>query len=232
MLKNLKFKNNKLLAQAFVHKSYINEHKDEKIESNERLEFLGDAVLEMVSTEYLFRNYPNLSEGEMTNYRSALVQGKSLALVARELELGKYLLLSRGEENSGGREKNYILANTLESLIGAMYLDRSFKVVKKFIEEKILCRLDEIIANNLHIDPKSKFQEMVQEKIGITPTYNVLKENGPDHNKEFETGVYIGEELIATGKGSSKQKAEEAAAENALITKEWNTNNQTKNHAE
>lgn len=217
----IKFKNQELLNQAFIHKSYLNEYKDGEIESNERMEFLGDAVLELIATEHLYKTHPEQSEGEMTNFRSALVQGKTLAIISRELDLGKYLYLSHGEENSGGRTKNYILANTLESLIGAIYLDKGFKEAKGFVEKFILSNLDEIIENNLHIDAKSRFQEIVQDTIGTTPTYEVIKESGPDHDKKFESGVYVNGELIAEGKGSSKQKAEEDAAKNALTKKGW-----------
>jgi ribonuclease III len=217
----IKFKDKKLLETAFVHKSYINEHKDEDLEDNERLEFLGDAVLELVATEYLFRNHPEQTEGEMTNFRSALVKGKHLAQIAKDLELGQYLSLSHGEENSGGREKNYILANTVESLIGAIYLDQGFTPSKVFITNFILIKLDDIIEQNLHIDPKSRFQEIVQEKEDVTPEYKVLEAKGPDHDKKFVSGVYIDEKLIEKGKGSSKQKSEEDAAKNALIKKGW-----------
>ena len=217
----IKFKDKSLLSIAFVHKSYVNEHRNESIDHNERMEFLGDAVLELISTEHLYRNHPEQAEGEMTNFRSALVQGKNLAEVARLLNLGEYLFLSHGEENSGGRKKNYILANTLEALIGAIYLDQGFKVTEKFIKTHILASLDEIIENNLHIDPKSSFQEIVQEKMDVTPTYELIKDSGPDHNKKFECGVFIGKKLIVTGVGSSKQKAEEDAAKKALIKKGW-----------
>ena len=217
----IEFKDKAFLELAFVHRSYLNEHKDEDLNSNERLEFLGDAVLELISTEYLYKNHPEQTEGEMTNFRSALVQGKNLAHVARELELGQYLSLSHGEENSGGRDKNYLLANTLEALIGAIYLDRGFATAKTFILSFIVNRLDEIIEKKLHIDPKSRFQEIAQEKMEVTPEYEVLEESGPDHNKKFETGVFIDGKLIAKGKGSSKQNAEEAAAKKALIKKGW-----------
>ncbi len=217
----IKFKDKKLLETAFIHKSYINEHKDEDLEDNERLEFLGDAVLELVATEYLFRNHPEQTEGEMTNFRSALVKGKHLAKIAKDLELGQYLSLSHGEENSGGREKNYILANTVEALIGAIYLDQGFIPSKVFITNFILIKLDDIIEQNLHIDPKSRFQEIVQEKEDVTPEYEVLEEKGPDHDKKFVSGVYIDGKMIAKGKGSSKQKSEEDAAKNALIKKGW-----------
>jgi len=218
---DVKFKDKNILDQAFIHRSYINEHRNEEIESNERMEFLGDAVLELVSTEHLYKNHPDYDEGEMTNYRSALVKGKHLADIARELSLGDYLYLSKGEENAGGNDKSHILANTLESLIGAIYLDKGFKTTEKFVKEFILIRLDDIIEQNLHIDPKSQFQEMVQEKAGATPTYEILSESGPDHAKKFEVGVFVNSELIAKGEGSSKQKAEEDAAKQALTKKKW-----------
>lgn len=217
----VKFEDESLLDKAFIHRSYLNEHRKEGIESNERLEFLGDAVLELIATRYLFNKHPNKAEGELTNLRSALVQGRHLAEVSKELHLGKYLYLSNGEENSGGREKNYILANALEAVIGAIYLDQGFEKSSEFVNQFILSRLDEIIEKNLFADPKSTLQEFVQEKFETTPTYNILSEEGPDHEKEFEAGVYIDEKLISSGKGSSKQKAESVAAENALKDKSW-----------
>ncbi|MFH1284022.1 MAG: ribonuclease III [Candidatus Peregrinibacteria bacterium] len=217
----ISFKDKDLLKTAFVHKSYVNEHRKESVTDNERLEFLGDAVLELVSTKHLFEKCPDKSEGEMTSFRSALVKGKTLAEIAEELDLGEYLFLSRGEEQSGGREKNYILANTLEALIGTIYLDQGYGAAEKFIEKFILARLDEIIEKGLHIDAKSRFQEACQEILEVTPHYEIVKEEGPDHEKEFTMGAYIGEELVATGMGSSKQKAEDEAAKNALKTKGW-----------
>lgn len=217
----IKFKDKSLLDQAFIHKSYLNEHKEKCMESNERMEFLGDAVLELIATEYLYRNHPDHTEGEMTNYRSALVKGKHLATISRELKLGDYLYLSHGEENSGGRNKNYILANVLEAFIGAVYLDKGFEAASKFVNKFILSRLDEIIEQNLHMDPKSTLQEFVQDKIDITPNYETLSEKGPDHDKTFESGVFIDGKLIAKGVGSSKQKAEESAAVNALKNTSW-----------
>lgn len=212
----IKFKNPVLLEMVFVHKSYINENKTEVKEDNERLEFLGDAVLELVTTEFLFESFPDAQEGQLTSFRSALVKGNHLSEVARQLELGEYLLLSHGEEKSGGREKNYILANVLEALIGAIYLDRGFITAHKFISKFILIKLGDILKKGLHIDAKSKLQEIYQDKMGITPIYSVLSENGPDHNKNFEVGVYVGEKLIGKGTGSSKQKAEQDAAVQAL----------------
>lgn len=212
----IKFKNHLLLETAFVHTSYLNEHKLDPRSDNERLEFLGDAVLELVTTEYLYAAFPDTGEGQLTSFRSALVKGKHLAEVARGLDLGKYLLLSRGEEKSGGREKNYILANTLEALIGAIYLDRGFSTSHKFISRFILTNLGDILKKGLHVDAKSHLQEFSQEKFGVTPVYQVLSESGPDHNKLFEVGVLLGERLVGKGTGSSKQKAEEQAAIAAL----------------
>jgi len=217
----IKFKNPVLLETAFVHKSYLNEHRSDPRGDNERLEFLGDAVLELVTTEYLYATFPDRGEGELTTFRSALVKGKHLAEVARALDLGQYLLLSHGEEKSGGREKNYILANTLEALIGAMYLDRGFTTSHKFISRFILTNLGDILEKGLHVDAKSKFQEFSQEKLGATPTYQVLSESGPDHNKVFEVGAFLGERLIGKGTGSSKQKAEQSAAVSALEEQGW-----------
>lgn len=217
----IKFKNPELLDNAFVHRSYVNEHKKEDIEDNERLEFLGDAVLELAATKHLFEKYPNQTEGEMTAFRSALVKGKHLAEIAQLLNLGEYLYLSNGEERSGGREKKYILANVLEALIGAIYVEHGYDVAEKFIEKFILKRLDDIISAGKHIDAKSQFQEISQEREEFTPYYEVIEEHGPDHDKHFIMGAYIDNKLIAKGTGSSKQKAEEDAAKNALKAKKW-----------
>ena len=216
----IEIKNHDLLKIAFIHKSFVNEQKSEK-EHNERLEFLGDAVLELVVTEYLYKSYPKKQEGELTNWRSALVKGNHLSQVAQELGLGRYLHLSRGEEHSGGREKPHILANVMEALIGAIFLDRGYRISHKFIHEFILKHLDDIISQGLHIDSKSLFQEMAQGKIGKTPHYVVMSEVGPDHNKQFTMAAYIGEEKIAEGQGPSKQKAEDAAARAGIRAKGW-----------
>lgn len=216
------FKNLEFYKMAFTHRSFLNENRHLARDHNERLEFLGDAVLELVATEYLFENYKDSPEGELTNWRSALVRGENLARIARSLDLGKELFLSKGEESSGGRDKNFLLANTLEALIGAIYLDHGFGVAKRFIEKFLLVHLEEIIRRGLHIDAKSKFQEISQEKVSITPVYKVLKESGPDHNKTFVMGAYLNDELIAEGSGSSKQEAEQAAAAKALEQKGWN----------
>lgn len=218
----VKFKNQDLLALAFIHRSYINENKSEQIQHNERLEFLGDAVLELVTTEFLYERFPEKPEGELTNHRSALVKGVHLAKVARKIGVGEFLQMSKGEEASGGRKKDYLLANAVEAIIGAIYLDKGYKESKKFIEKYILVSIDEILEKKLHVDAKSNFQEISQEKRGITPTYEVISEEGPDHNKKFTMGAYIGEEKIAEGKGSSKQTAEQDAARNALVKLNWN----------
>ncbi len=217
---DIEIKNTDLLRVAFIHKSYVNEKKDLK-EHNERLEFLGDAVLELVVTEYLYKSYPNKQEGELTNWRSALVKGNHLSQVASELKLGEYLHLSRGEEHSGGRNKPHILANVMEALIGAVFLDRGYRVARKFIHDFILKHLDDIISQGLHIDGKSLFQEMAQGKVGKTPHYVVVSEVGPDHNKRFTMGAYIGEDLVAEGSGASKQKAEDAAARAGIKAMGW-----------
>lgn len=217
----ISFKNKDLLTQAFVHRSYLNENPDFKLENNERLEFLGDAVLELIVSEHLYQNYSDKPEGEMTNWRAALVNAKMLALVSQELELNEFLLLSKGEAKEIGKARQYILANTFESFLGAMYLDLGYKVCDKFINKYLIAKLPEIIESGLFKDFKSKFQELSQEKVSITPIYKVQKEWGPDHAKKFVVGVFLGEELVAEGEGYSKQEAEESAAKKALIEKKW-----------
>jgi len=218
----LKFTDHDVLRRAFVHRSYLNEHKDSKFESNERLEFLGDAVLELVVTEYLFSHYPN-PEGELTNWRSALVKGEMLAKIARQLDLGEYLFLSHGEEKSGGREKDYLLANTFEALIGVIYLELGYEQAKKFISEYLLVHLEGILDTGSHIDSKSRLQELAQEKVGQTPSYQVQHEEGPDHDKVFTMGAFIGERMVGKGKGGSKQTAEQSAAADALKRLKWDS---------
>lgn len=217
----LKFKNKDILIQAFVHRSYLNENPNFAIKHNERLEFLGDAVLELVVTEHLYQEYPDKSEGELTNWRAALVNAKMLAEVAEELGLNEFLLLSRGEAKELGKARQYILANTFEALIGAIYLDSGFKPCDVFIKKCLIIKLSNIIENNLFKDAKSRFQEQAQEKTGITPLYKVIKEWGPDHIKQFIIGVFLEDELVAEGNGYSKQEAEEDAAKNALEAKKW-----------
>ena len=209
------FKNKELLETSLVHRSYLNEHKNFSLPQNERLEFLGDAVLELVVTEYLYRNYPN-PEGELTNFRSALVNHRILSKIADRLNLGDYILLSRGEAKDTGRARQIILANAIEAVIGAMYLDQGFEVCHKFIDREVLVELPNIMAAGSYIDPKSQLQELIQEREGVTPNYRVLAESGPDHAKVFEIGVFVNSKLIGKGNGHSKQEAEIAAAADAL----------------
>ena len=215
------FKNKDLLTQAFCHRSFLNENPDAKLENNERLEFLGDAVLELIITEYLYQKYPKKSEGELTNWRAALVNSKMLGDLAQELDFNDYLLLSKGEEKELGKARQYILANSFEALIGSIYLDLGYKKCQKFIENNLVKKLPEIIKEGLFRDAKSHFQEEAQERAGITPSYDVLKESGPDHAKHFIIGVFLDQTLIAQGEGFSKQEAEETAAKNALEIKKW-----------
>ena len=218
---SISFKDKSLLTLAFVHKSFINEHSSER-HYNERLEFLGDAVLELSVTQFLYKEYPDQPEGQLTNWRSALVKGKNLARVSKELNLGQYLLLSRGEELSGGREKEYILANTLEALIGAIYLDKGFKVADEFILKNIAQLLDEIIEKGLNVDSKSRVQELAQDRYNLTPSYELISESGPDHDKDFVMGIYFGKRLAGEGNGPSKQDAEQSAARDAMVKEGWN----------
>ncbi len=205
-----------LLERAFVHRSYLNEHPKLGLEHNERLEFLGDAVLELVVTDYLYRNYPN-PEGDLTNWRSALVKTESLSDVAEKLELGQYLKLSRGEAKGNERSRALITANCVEALIGAIYLDQGYaEAAEQFITGHIVSKLTNILKNGTWVDPKSKFQEIAQEREGMTPVYKVLEESGPDHDKVFVLGVYVGSRLCGQGSGSSKQAAQQVAAANAL----------------
>lgn len=208
-------KDSDLYLSAFTHRSYLNENRSFHLPHNERLEFLGDAVLELVSTEYLYSHYDH-SEGELTNFRSALVNYKKLSEIAKELGLEQFLLMSRGEAKDVGRARQVILANAIEALIGAVYLDQGYEVTQKFIETKILNHLPAIIAGGEYVDPKSKLQEIVQEKRGITPTYGVVSETGPDHDKVFVVAAFINTTEIGRGAGPSKQEAEIAAAHDAL----------------
>jgi len=214
-----KFKNIELLDLAFVHKSYVNEAND-KAENNERLEFLGDAVLELVVTEFLYKNYGN-PEGELTNWRSALVRGANLAEIAKRLDISGYLYLGKGEEKSGGRQKGYILANTVEAIIGAMFLDQGYKKAHEFINKFIISYLGDILEQGLHVDSKSRFQEIAQAKFNVTPEYKLISESGPDHSKIFIMGAYISDVKYGEGEVSSKQQAEQNAAVNAMDQKGW-----------
>ncbi|MFO0718834.1 MAG: ribonuclease III [Candidatus Paceibacterota bacterium] len=217
----VKFNDKNLLKQAFVHRSYINENKESGLEHNERLEFLGDAVLELVITDYLYKQYPDKNEGQMTSYRSALVNATTCAEVATALDINDFLLLSKGEMKDTGRARQYILANTLEAIIGAIYLDQGYEIAKEFIYKNISPLIDGIILKGSWIDSKSLFQEKAQEMESVTPAYKTIKETGPDHDKRFMVGVYLGKELVASGEGESKQDAEQEAARKGLEKRGW-----------
>ena len=210
------FNDKNYLRTALVHRSYLNENPGFDLPSNERMEFLGDAVLELIVSEHLYQHYPNSPEGELTNFRSSLVNTVSLAEVSGTLGAGEFLFLSKGEEGSGGRNNQYILANTFEALLGAIYLDQGIDAASTFVHQHLMGKLPDIIEKQLYKDAKSKLQELSQEEISITPVYKVLSERGPDHNKIFTVGVYAGSKHLASGSGKSKQQAEQEAAANAL----------------
>ena len=215
------FKDKNLLKQAFIHRSYINENGASALSHNERLEFLGDAVLELVVTDFLYKKYPNYTEGELTAVRSALVNAIIISEIAGEVGMNDYLLLSKGEAKDFGKARQYILANTYEAFIGAMYLDQGYKVADEFIAKTLLPKTEEIVKKKLWRDAKSLVQEKAQEFVSVTPLYKVLHESGPDHDKHFTVGIYFGKELITEGKGKSKQEAEQSAALSALKLKNW-----------
>lgn len=215
------FQDRNLLTQAFIHRSYLNEHPDFHLGHNERLEFLGDAVLEFIVTEYLYEQHPSSPEGELTNWRASLVNAIILSDIARTLDFEEYLYLSRGEAEDRGKARQYILANAIEAFIGALYLDRGIDVARTFVVEHVLTRLPEILEKKLWMDPKSRFQEEAQERIGVTPSYKVLGEEGPDHAKQFTVGIYLDDALVAKGEGLSKQEAQVDAAKKALEVKKW-----------
>ena len=219
----VKFNNLDFLRQALTHRSYLNEHREYKLDHNERLEFLGDAVLELVVTEYLYNNFSN-PEGELTNWRAALVNGEMLAKISGKLGVEEHLLMSRGEAKDTGKARQYLLANAFESITGAIYLDQGrdgYEAAKKFILKNVVVELADIIENKTYVDPKSRFQEIAQEKIGVTPMYRVLNESGPDHDRSFTVGIFLGEEMVAEGEGSSKQEAQRNAAVKGLENKGW-----------
>jgi len=211
-----KLNNENLFKIAFTHRSYLNEHPEYKNESNERLEFLGDSVLQLLSSEYLFEQYKNSPEGDLTNFRSSVVCTPSIGAEAKRLGYGEFLLLSNGEEATGGREREYILANTFEAVLGALYLDQGLDACRAFVERELLYKVGNVIEEEKYKDAKSLFQEAAQEKFGVTPLYKILSSWGPDHEKSFKVGVYLNDELWGEGEGKSKQKAEQDAAEYAL----------------
>ena len=217
------FQDKALLRTAMTHRSYLNENRTSGLEHNERLEFLGDAVLELIVTSYLYRKYSKKAEGELTSFRSAIVNTVSLTKVAEHLGLNDFLLMSKGETKDIGRARAIILANSVEALLGAIYLDRGYDIAGNFIAEHILevIDIDEIVKKKLWLDAKSRFQEKAQEKVSITPVYKTLKETGPDHDKQFTLGVFLGDVQVASGIGASKQEAEQKAAEKALEVKKW-----------
>lgn len=209
------------LLTAITHRSYLNEHREATWEHNERLEFLGDAVLELVVTDYLFRQYPEKPEGELTAVRAALVNTVSLASAAEQLGVNDYLLMSKGEAKDVGRARQYILANAFEACIGAIYVDQGYEQAHDFIAKRLFARTDEIVRKRLWQDAKSRFQELAQERASITPTYETIRQTGPDHDRVFTVGVYLRRELVAEGEGRSKQEAEQQAAERAIVAKGW-----------
>mgnify|MGYP001221117154 CR=1 FL=1 len=217
----IEFKNKELLKQAFTHRSYINENAGIVSGHNERLEFLGDAVLELVTTEELFAKFPNKPEGELTSIRAAMVNTVSIGDAAKNLGANDFLLLSKGETKDTGKARSYILANTFEAIVGAIYVDSGYENAKKFISDCLFGEIEKIVRDKTYIDSKSLVQEKAQEAVGTTPSYEVVSEVGPDHDKNFTIAIYFGEEKVATGKGKSKQEAEQEAAKNALVKKGW-----------
>ncbi len=215
------FKNKDLLKQSLTHRSFLNENKHIKNGHNERLEFLGDAVLELVITHFLYNEYPQKNEGDLTSIRSALVNAQTCAEVAKKININEFLLLSKGEAKDTGRARQYILANALEAVIGAIYIDSGYQKAEEFILKFITPMTQKIVDDELWIDSKSRFQEKAQDAVGITPSYKTLKETGPDHDKKFTVGVFLGEEKVAEGEGDSKQDAEQDAARKALKEREW-----------
>lgn len=215
------FRERETLAQAFTHRSYLNEHREVRRDHNERLEFLGDAVLELAVTDHLYREFPEANEGELTGYRAALVNAVTLSSVAQSLAMNDYLLLSRGEAKDTGRARQFILANTFEAVVGALYVDGGYEAARSFVAANLFDLVRGILEKKLWQDAKSAFQERAQELAGVTPSYRTLEESGPDHDKRFVVGVFLGGVLTAKGEGKSKQEAEQAAARGALAAKGW-----------
>ncbi len=218
---NIIFKNKDILKQAFIHRSYINENPRTNLHHNERLEFLGDAVLELVVTDFLYSKYKNHNEGDLTAYRSALVNAVTLSEVANELSFNDLIMLSKGEAKDLSRARSSILADAYEAYVGAIYLDLGYEQARNFIEKTVLIKTEEIIKKGAYKDAKSFVQEKSQEKFGITPSYKILSEEGPDHDKIFTVAICFGNDVIAEGTGKSKQEAETSAAKNAIEKKNW-----------
>lgn len=217
----ISFRDKGLLRQAFTHRSYLNENRATGLLHNERLEFLGDAVLELVITDYLYKRFTEMNEGELTSLRSALVNWDTCAAVAQKLGVNDYLLLSKGESKDTGRARQYILANACEALIGAIYMDQGLNAAQDFIMKHFSPLTDEIVEKGTWIDAKSLFQARAQEHEGVTPTYKTLREEGPDHDKHFVVGVFLNNDKAGEGQGRSKQDAEQEAARDALSNKGW-----------
>lgn len=215
------FSNKNLILSAITHRSYLNEHRSATQEHNERLEFLGDAVLELVVTDYLFKKYPGKPEGELTAVRAALVNTVSLADSAQKLGINDFMLMSKGEAKDTGRARQYILANAFEACIGAIYLDRGYEEARSFIERQLFSKTDKIVEKRLWQDAKSRFQELAQDRVSVTPTYELISQEGPDHDRNFTIGVFLRTEKVAEGQGRSKQEAEQDAAEKAIESKGW-----------
>lgn len=213
---NFELTNDVLFQTAFTHRSYLNEHPKYELPSNERLEFLGDAVLQFLSSKFLYEKFTELPEGDLTNLRASIVKTSSLAQEARKIEFGKYLLLSKGEETTGGREREYLLANTFEAFLGALYLEKGIDVCNLFLEKNLFYKVEETIEKNTYKDPKTKFQEKIQEIKKTTPNYKILESWGSEHEKSFKVGAFVNGELFSEGLGSSKQKAEQDAAAKGL----------------
>lgn len=218
---NHTFADKTLITSAITHRSYLNEHREANWDHNERLEFLGDAVLELVVTHFLFEKYPEKPEGELTAVRAALVNTVSLSAASEKLGVNDYLLLSKGESKDTGRARAYILANAFEAFVGALYMDAGYDVAQRFIADNLFAKTDEIVEKRLWQDPKSRFQELAQEHYSVTPTYTTLESTGPDHDRTFKIGVFLKQDLVAEGVGRSKQEAEQAAAEAAVAVKGW-----------
>jgi ribonuclease-3 len=215
------FGEKQVLRSALTHRSYLNEHRFADWEHNERLEFLGDAVLELIMTDYLYRTYPDKPEGELTAIRAALVNTHTLAEVADHLQVNDYLLMSRGEAKDSGRARQYILANTFEALIGAIYIDQGYDAARSFVAAQLFDRVETVVTERLWQDPKSRFQELAQEHASVTPQYETLSQSGPDHDRVFTVGVFLRQEKVAEGEGRSKQEAEQAAAKHAILAQGW-----------
>lgn len=217
----IKFRDRSYLKQALTHRSYLNENRSYPLGHNERLEFLGDSVLELIATDFLYKKYPRQPEGTLTFYRSSLVNSVTLSALATELGINDFLLTSRGEAKDTGRARQVILADAVEAIIGALYVDQGYEPARQFVAKYLLPKMDDIVDKELWRDPKSLLQEASQRHLQIAPNYRVLEQSGPDHNRQFVVGVYFGSDLIAQGKGPAKQHAEVEAAKAALVLKGW-----------